>query len=1404
MDSINMFSRLSRGYGTWDGIAKRDAVPEVDREFFSLSDLQLPPIGPNYKRPSDPDLYYGQGTLREKSTFRLPDVNQTKQIPCPRPMPKTYTTRKGALLLYAEGYFLPGSPKPKRRLRRKIKKTPSAKLKTLTDLRDFILNYKRNGGDPLFLALLQKRLSGYHDHRVRPGFSPKRYIATLGRSLQEDAWNKLAHSGSFKDPALLTYNPFLPPVHADGSLCDLFPEKPQPYSTMSLPPVSPSSSMLGSSWNFYNNGMSTGAASMVSINSEEYAPSSRAISPSESLHERLSEVEPAKRKKDFRYALLDPKQKEELLSQMLVQKTLESVDSDLQNWPSNFTTEKTGTKEQASSRRSSTSSRKQSKASLNSASLSSIPRLPPIQSASVRASSTEDREGKSKYSLEGPVTSLKSVPEPSKPDSKTSSVVSEEQKAAGEALDSSDAVDLDGIQFDLSEDEDPWDSAVAKVANQKGDGASLDREDSISHLGPSPSDENTSGVIPDNTAGQITSEHQQASDGSLQKSQSEDQLSAKGTETSRGTKDAQNSDDVDVASGTRSADDVTSAVTLDDVMVSSDENVTKNTDDDTSATSAVVGASGDDVATERTDDAPSGISVDEDVRQSDDVGGDASVCEPAAREESADLEGEEGDDSKRPGSADNLTAGSVYSASTTSLSIHEDNGPSPEPPPPITFEQLQDEARVVASRVLNRPQSGAVFVEDARAALMMWTDRLSSLLGPPTKDARTCSAALQTKAGLTSNAPAVAGVVARKRKVSRSAAPLAALRHALLISGGEIPNIEALRDLPPVQEKARKPTKQASGVASGHTYYEPLKDGESRSNRDSGSPGPTRSIVTDRLSNSDLQMEIFNYVTKDEQEFEQDRARVVEEEDSGDEAEFQAALDAVVTELQQNVAKEEKIEKPKPRTKSKPKSPPKTTTEKTRTPPFQVTRPKEEKPPPGLKEVPPQGPKKIKTAKKAPRKEGKKGGKPTAAKPKPQPKNKKGKEEKPKDEDEEHAQEITAIEDAEQAKSESSVEEKIESSEKFSEKSESPEPSVRVDSETGDEIYTVSATPSETESYATTSMRSRVSTSKGSSSPSVSTTASILEQPKLVPKLSFSRPEEEAEKEAKAREEEEAHKEAELAKQREKEARAAKRAEERAAAAEKRRQEVERKRREREEAKRKQLEEAERLERVRLEAEEEMKRREEERRKKREEAERERKRKEEEERNREKQEKARLEREKRMREDFERKKQELIAQRKLEEEIRREQEKIDRELEEAARREEEERIRNMEESERLALQEKMRREEEELRRRLEDQRRREEEERRVLEEQKRLRQEALALLRQKRIKRHLFITGIMKEMRFLGLGQRLTRAFTFSYFDELPWNYLRTRPTSPMKNMIEELKASLPPTIIEEDETEED
>ena len=54
-------------------------------------------------------------------------------------------------------------------------------------------------------------------------------------------------------------------------------------------------------------------------------------------------------------------------------------------------------------------------------------------------------------------------------------------------------------------------------------------------------------------------------------------------------------------------------------------------------------------------------------------------------------------------------------------------------PPHISIEELHGHAKLVATTVLSRPKSGANFQADAKEAVSMWADRLSSILGPPSK-----------------------------------------------------------------------------------------------------------------------------------------------------------------------------------------------------------------------------------------------------------------------------------------------------------------------------------------------------------------------------------------------------------------------------------------------------------------------------------------------------------------------------------------------------------------------------------------------------------------------------------------------------------------------------------------------
>ena len=248
--------------------------------------------------------------------------------------------------------------------------------------------------------------------------------------------------------------------------------------------------------------------------------------------------------------------------------------------------------------------------------------------------------------------------------------------------------------------------------------------------------------------------------------------------------------------------------------------------------------------------------------------------------------------------------------------------------------------------------------------------------------------------------------------------------------------------------------------------------------------------------------------------------------------------------------------------------------------------------------------------------------------------------------------------------------------------------------------------------------------------------------------------------------------------------------------AERRRLKVEQKRREKEEAKRKQQEQAEREEKMKQEAELEMQRRMEEVKNRKRMEEEEKRRKEEEEKRRERKLEREREREKREKEEMKRKMAAIAEKLRLEEEQRREEERLAREIEEELKRQEEEMLKAMEEHERIEY-ERKKKEEEEERLRQEEERKRLERERRLIEEEEhRIKMQKLQEFHQMLLERAKFWEGMKNSKWFLEISQRLTRAFTFSYFDLLPailFEFTSLRPFTPKEN-----KFGVLPTIHEE------
>lgn len=349
-----------------------------------------------------------------------------------------------------------------------------------------------------------------------------------------------------------------------------------------------------------------------------------------------------------------------------------------------------------------------------------------------------------------------------------------------------------------------------------------------------------------------------------------------------------------------------------------------------------------------------------------------------------------------------------------------------------------------------------------------------------------------------------------------------------------------------------------------------FKDG-SASTKGSESSAAAHSIPWERVSNADVQVDIFSYAAKDrEPSVQRVRADELNDEESEEEdEEFKTALNAIVTEVKQDytlIEAKSRMELSSPKKEQKP---------------FQFPRPAASKPPTGLQNKPPPGQVKRK-AQAGPTKKpvvGKKKAGKKPAKQQSKPSNKTAKASKGRVETQNKGNEQEKTEDV---------------SEAIIMEVEKPEP-VRVDSETGehepeasDRTIVSSALSSVTSSRVSSKASDELNVSKNDSPTESSATSATADMPILVPKP--------PEPQAVQKEPEIEQSPAPVEQKPVQESRASKRAAERAAAAERRRQEVERKRREREEAKKRAIEEEARLEQLRLEAEEEMKKREEERR----------------------------------------------------------------------------------------------------------------------------------------------------------------------------------------------------------------
>nr|XP_019582386.1 PREDICTED: uncharacterized protein KIAA2012 homolog isoform X5 [Rhinolophus sinicus] len=126
-------------------------------------------------------------------------------------LPKTYSTRKGALILYSEGLAISawapekrkkGSYRPKGH-----KKSLNLELRTLQDLKEAILAYGRRQReqDTVWQPYLHFRSQpeSQAQRQIQPGYSAKRYLRGLLRTWPPDTIYRLRCAGYIKDSVLL-------------------------------------------------------------------------------------------------------------------------------------------------------------------------------------------------------------------------------------------------------------------------------------------------------------------------------------------------------------------------------------------------------------------------------------------------------------------------------------------------------------------------------------------------------------------------------------------------------------------------------------------------------------------------------------------------------------------------------------------------------------------------------------------------------------------------------------------------------------------------------------------------------------------------------------------------------------------------------------------------------------------------------------------------------------------------------------------------------------------------------------------------------------------------------------------------------------------------------------------------
>ncbi|XP_041374686.1 uncharacterized protein KIAA2012 homolog [Gigantopelta aegis] len=286
-------SLLSRGIGEvqTNGHEKVEVFlePEDYYNFVNSDRYYLPPIKTNFS------FTHGGTGLSSRGSREFNEIH----------LPKTFTTRKGALLLFSEDFALRDKEREAAQ-----KDGTSLSIHTVEDLAKSILSYGSHDRQENTANVYMKFLHQKRDmkRQIRPGFSAKRYLATWTRNWDDSVLETVISKGYITERSLFHYNLVIPHLRRRLIAEDLS-HYPAPYRLMRSMLLCPGSL---SGYTFYR--AVTETEDMLDSQQERVASKKRTGSTTI----KVIKTQKDGMQREVSYASLDRTSQEEVITDLLV------------------------------------------------------------------------------------------------------------------------------------------------------------------------------------------------------------------------------------------------------------------------------------------------------------------------------------------------------------------------------------------------------------------------------------------------------------------------------------------------------------------------------------------------------------------------------------------------------------------------------------------------------------------------------------------------------------------------------------------------------------------------------------------------------------------------------------------------------------------------------------------------------------------------------------------------------------------------------------------------------------------------------------------------------------------------------------------------------------------------------